>query len=161
MATRKNYNDVREQTRQQNARIQLDEPDGHFPYKAEQVRQALATPPDPDTNNHPEQWYTSPPIIDATGRMVEAQERYLQDPGDGTREAYEQAKRDLVDARQAHRRGRPIAPVAMAGSPADIEQRRSMIRGLLRSGNNPDEVARQFGLSLAEVQSAQAGMEDS
>jgi hypothetical protein len=77
----------------------LDDPDGHFPYKADAAREALATPPDPDTNNHPETWYTSDGIIDATDRYVQAQAIHFADPTDTTRAAMDAAAQALVATR--------------------------------------------------------------
>lgn len=114
------FQSVQEQARQGFAKAQLADPDSHFPYKQDQAREALATPPDPGTNNHPEHWYTSEDIIAASAAMVAAQETFLREPGGATQEAYEQAKRELVAARQAHRVGRGPAPQVLAGPPEDV-----------------------------------------
>lgn len=150
------------------AREQLDHPDSHFPYKKEQALEALQSPPDPDTNNHPEHWYTSEPIIQASADYIEAQQALLEaraaDAAPEDVEAARLREREVADrldaARQAHRRGRPVAPVAVAGNPNEIEERRSAIRALGQAGYTAERIAQLTNRSLAEVQSALAGRED-
>jgi hypothetical protein len=156
----RSYAQVYEDAQRGYAAAQLADPDSHFPYKREQVLDALHTPPAEGTNNHPEHWYTSEAIIDASAAYVQAQEAYLKDPGDATKEAYNEAARGVVAARQAHRRGRPAAPLAVAGDPNEIESRRSAMRALGAQGYDAEFISRSFGRSLAEVQGALAGLED-
>lgn len=160
MASKNTFADVAEAARRGFAQAQLDEEGSHFPYKREAAHTALATPPEEGTNNHPQHWYTSTDIIDSSAAMVAAQEALLREPGDATQEAYEQAKRDLVAARQAHRRGRPAGPVAVAGDPAELEQRRSAVRALGAAGYDAATIARLTSRPVSEVQGALAGRED-
>lgn len=142
-------------------RARLRDEGEHFPYKREEALAALRTPPEEGTNNHPAHWYTSEEIIEASAAYVAAQEAYLRDTADAeTRNAYDRAKEDLAEARRRHRRGRPIAPVAVAGAPQEIEQRRSMMRALGRAGYDAGTIAAQTGRPVAEVQGALAGSED-
>jgi DNA-directed RNA polymerase specialized sigma24 family protein len=125
----------------------LDDPDGHFPYKADAAREALATPPDPDTNNHPETWYTSDGIIDATDRYVQAQAIHFADPTDTTRAAMDAAAQALVAARQGHRSARDGVGV-LAGHPVEV------VFALRRhAGRTPEQIAEQLRMPLAEVRS--------
>lgn len=146
-------------------RARLKDPGEHFPYKADAARQALETPPDPDTSNHPEHWYISTAIIDASAVYVEAQAAWLKagsssDRDDDTRRAYDDAAARLVEARRVHRRGRPVAPVVVAGHPEAIEQKRSAMRVLGRSGFSAEQIAVQFNAPVHEVQGALSGLED-
>ena len=123
----------------------LDDPDGHFPYKADAAREALATPPDPDSNNHPETWYTSAPIIDATDRYVTAQAAYLGDPTDESRAAMDAAAQALVAARQEHRTGREGVGI-LAGHPVEV-----VFALRRRAGRTPEQIAEQLRMPLSEV----------
>ncbi len=126
---------------------ELDDPNGHFPYKADAARDALAATPDPDTNNHPESWYTSEGIIAASQRYVQAQADYLTNPGDGTRELMDQAAADLVEARREHRAGRSGVG-AQAGHPVQV------VWALHRQGGrSAEQVAEHLGMPLDEVRS--------
>lgn len=149
------------QAQQAAAKARLRDPDEHFDYKTADARRALEEPPDPDTNNHPGHWYTSAEIIAASEAYVQAQKAHLADLGDAdAKAAYVSAAEALVDARRAHRVGRPVGPVAVAGHPEEIERRRSMIRVAGRAGFTPEEIAVQFNRSLGEVQGALYGLED-
>lgn len=121
------------------------DPDGHFPYKAEAARTALATPPDPDSNNHPETWYTSEPIIDASEVYVQAQAAYLAEPTDGTRAAMDTAAQALVAARQEHRAGRDGVGI-LAGHPVEV-----VFALRRRTGRTPEQIAEQLRMPLSEV----------
>jgi hypothetical protein len=141
--------------------VQLADPDGHFPYKSDAARTALETPPEPGTNNHPEHWYASVGIIDATEAYVDAQKAYLEHPDDtGAQEAYRRAGGALVKARQMHRQGRAAAPVAVAGHPADIERSHTAMRHLAKQGFTADQIAAVTSRPLAEVLGALSGLED-
>lgn len=126
---------------------ELDDPDGHFPYKADAAREALATDPDPDTNNHPESWYISEGIIAATERYVQAQADYLTDPGDGTRALMDTAARQLIEARRAHRADRSGFGV-QSGHPVEV------VHALHRIGRTPEQVAKHLKMSVDEVRDA-------
>jgi hypothetical protein len=97
---------------------ELDDPAGHFPYKAE-VAYALveenppAGPDGPDDDRVRVEDFLSADIVDATDVYVQAQADYLRDPGDGTRELLDQAAQELVEARQAHRASRPAGPTVV------------------------------------------------
>lgn len=88
------------------ARARIDNPDEHFPYKREVALRALETPPDPGTNNHPEDRYTSEQIIEASAAYVAAQEKVLENPNVENRRAYRKAAEALAVARQEHRADR-------------------------------------------------------
>ena len=124
---------------------ELDDPDGHFPYKADAARSALAAEPDPDTNNHPESWYTSEGIISASERYVQAQAEYLTNPGDGTRALMDRAAQDLIAARRDHRSTRQGVGV-QAGHPVEVVS--ALHR---RAGRSPERIAEQLGMPLADV----------
>lgn len=122
----------------------IDDPNGHFPYKADAAREALATPPDPDSNNHPEAWYTSERIIAASEKYVKAQADYLTNPGDGTHELMDQAAHDLVAARKAHREDRTGVGV-QSGHPVEV------LFALRNAGRSPEQIAKHLGMSVDEV----------
>ncbi len=80
----------------------------HFPYKHDEVSALIAEnpPAGPDGDDDDRlrvEDFISQAIADASAAYVEAQRVYLEDPGDGTKAAYEAAKRTLADARRAHR----------------------------------------------------------
>lgn len=90
----------------------------HFPYKHEEVLNLVADnppmgPDGPDDDRVRAEDFTSERIADAAKDYIEAQVAYVDDPGDATREAYEQAKRELVAARQEHRASRPAGPTVI------------------------------------------------
>ena len=100
------------------ARDRLNDPDEHFPYKHEHVCALIeengpAGPDGPDDDRLRVQDYISQDIADATKAYVEAQAAWLSDPGDATQELHQQAARDLVEARRAHRANRPAGPVVV------------------------------------------------
>lgn len=126
---------------------ELDDPAGHFPYKGEAARAALATDPDPDTNNHPEAWYISTGIIDATERYVQAQEDLLLNPGAVTQALVDEAALALVAARREHREGREGVGV-QAGHPVEV------VWALRRNaGRTPEQIAKHLSMPLDEVRS--------
>jgi hypothetical protein len=124
---------------------ELDDPAGHFPYKGTAVREALAADPDPDTNNHPEGWYTSAAIIDATERYVKAQEDLLRNPGDGTQALVDEAAHALVAARREHREGRTGVGVQV-GHPVEV-----VLALRRKAGRTPEQIATHLGMPLDEV----------
>ena len=143
------------------AQARLADPDEHFnTWDRQSALDALNTPPEAGTNNHPPHWYTSEAIIEATDAYIVAQQDYLANPGDATKEAYEQAKRDLSEARRLHRQGRPMAPVAVAGDANEIETRNSAIRALGKQGYDAGTIANLLSRPVAEVQGALNGLED-
>lgn len=162
------YEEALRELRRAHAQATLDDSGSHFPYKREEALAALRGEIDQDTNNHPTHWYTSETIIEATAKYVEAQQALLEAQAAGAddedveaaRLTERDAARELGEARAQHRRGRPIAPVAVAGNPQDIEETRTMMRNLSKSGHTVDSIARLTGKSLTEVQGALAEMED-
>lgn len=167
-AKQPSYVEAQTRTREAFAKAQLADPESHFPYKRDQALAALQADLDPASNNHPEHWYTSEQIIEAAARYTDAQQALLEVQASGesaedleaARLREREAANELVAARQQHRRGRPIAPVAVAGAPAEIEQTRSAMRALADKGFNAAQIADMFGRGLAEVQGALAGRED-
>lgn len=96
----------------------LRDPDEHYPYKHEHVRELIAEnppagPDGPDDDRVRVEDYISPEIADATRDYIDAQAAYLEDPGDATRAEYEQAKQGLQAARQAHRANRTAGPTVV------------------------------------------------
>lgn len=94
---------------------ELDDPAGHYPYKAGKARALLkrnppAGPDGADDDRARVEDFLSVDIVDATDVYVQAQVDYLRDPGDGTRELMDQAAQELVDARRAHRANRGGVP---------------------------------------------------
>lgn len=90
------------------AQQRLNDPDGHYPYKADEVRALLAEDPPagpggPDDDRARVSDFISEEIIDATEVYVEAQAAYVRDPGDAARADYQDAAAKLVEARRAHR----------------------------------------------------------
>ncbi|HYN95406.1 MAG TPA: hypothetical protein VES42_16280 [Pilimelia sp.] len=92
----------------------LNDPDEHFPYKHQAVSELIAEDPParPDPVGDPGDDrrisdYISQDIADASQAMIEAQAAHLADASDeGLRQAYEDSKTALVQARQAHRANR-------------------------------------------------------
>lgn len=139
----------------------LRDPDDHFPYQRDRAMSALREPPEEGTNNHPGHWYISEQIIEATDAMIAAQEAHLQNLDDAdVKAAYMHAQNELVAARQAHRAGRPIAPVAVAGSVDEVETRQSMVRALGAAGYDAGQIATMTNRPVAEVQGALNGRQD-
>lgn len=167
-AKQPSYAEAYDKARQAFARAALADPNAGFPYKRDQALEALRANPDPNTNNHPEHWYTSEEIIEASATYREALQAYLEVQAEGgpaeevesARLRERQAADELVAARQRHRRGRPIAPVAVAGSPREIEDTRTMWRQLAKQGWPADQIAARFGRPVAEVQGALNELED-
>lgn len=102
---------------------------GHFPYKRDAALEALATPPDPDTNNHPESWYTSEAIIECTARYIEAQEVWYRDQTGENFDLMQDAAQNLVEARRAHGQNRGNLAV-LAGRPGDVLARMYSVEGM-------------------------------
>ncbi len=80
----------------------------HFPYKHDDVTALVEEnppmgPDGPDDDRLRAEDFMSQDIADASAAYIEAQRVYLEDPGDGTKAAYDAAKRVLADARAAHR----------------------------------------------------------
>lgn len=97
---------------------ELDDPDGHFPYKADEARALVeenppAGPDGPDDDRVRVEDFLSAGIVAATDAYVQAQADHLRDPGEGTQELLDQAAQDLVAARQAHRANRPAGPTVV------------------------------------------------
>lgn len=97
----------------------LRDPDEHYPYKHAEVTALVAADPPagpsgPDDDRARVSDFMSQEIADASDGYIAAQAAYLRDPGDATREAYEQAKRLLVAARAAHRANRGAGPTIVA-----------------------------------------------
>jgi hypothetical protein len=95
------------------ARKRLDDPDGHYPYKLDDALaldwDAPAGPNGPDDTSRRVSDFLTEDLAHATARYVDAQAAYVEDPGDGTKAAYDSARDQLIAARQAHRQGRPGA----------------------------------------------------
>jgi len=143
------------------ARARLDDPEEHFPYRRDDALAALREGPEPGTNNHPQHWYTSEQIIEATAAYVAAQQAHLEDiTDDAKREAYRNAASDLDIARGLHRSGRPNAPLAVAGNPNDIEQRNDAARALAKQGYDAPTIANLLGRNVTEIQAALNTLED-
>lgn len=90
----------------------LDDPDDHFPYKAEVVADLIeqdppAGPRGPDDDSLTARDYISPAIADASEAYVAAQARHLDEQTEESRAAYNTAMETLVAARQRHRANRP------------------------------------------------------
>ncbi len=96
----------------------LNDPNSHFPYKHDAVIALLEEnpPAGKDANDDSKRVsdYMTVRIADASKAYVEAQAAHLENPGDATKAAYEQAAEDLVWARQIQRRGRG-GEMAVAG----------------------------------------------
>jgi hypothetical protein len=100
------------------AQGRLADPGEHYPYKRDEATRLLREngpmgPGDPETGLNGAdddrvrvEDFTSQDIIDRSAALVQTQEAFLRDPGDATKADYDQAKVDLVAARQAHRAGR-------------------------------------------------------
>jgi hypothetical protein len=94
----------------------LNDPGEHYPYKHETVLNLIADnpamgPDGPDDDRVRAEDFIDEAIADASKAYIDAQAAYLTDPG--TRDAYEQAKQDLVAARQAHRANRGDGPTVV------------------------------------------------
>jgi hypothetical protein len=105
------YADALDTARGLLGQARLSDPGEHFPYKHADISALIAEnppmgPDGPDDERVRAEDFTSQEIADATKVYIDAQAEYLTDRGDATREAYEQAKRNLVEARQAHRANR-------------------------------------------------------
>lgn len=161
----KSYEKIRSTLQRDLAAADLADEGSHFPYHADRALDALRNPPEEGTQNHPEHWYISEEIIEANAAYVAAQQRYLEALAAGNdsaelKAAYEDTKRDVVTARQRHRAGRPAAPLAVAGAPQEIEERRSMVRQLAKGGWSAEAIANLSGRPVHEVQGALSGLED-
>lgn len=97
---------------------ELNDPAGHFPYKAEHAQALVGDnppmgPDGPDDARVRAEDFLTAAIVDATAAYVQAQADWIRDPGDGTQELMDQAAADLVAARQAHRAGRGAGPTVV------------------------------------------------
>jgi hypothetical protein len=117
MAKPKTYGDAMAQARAVLNRTRLDDPDEHFPYKRDAVRQLLDEDPPmgpgvpggqdgTQDRSRTVSDYITPDIADATADYIDAQAAYLADVSDENRQAYDAARDRLQAARLDHRQNR-------------------------------------------------------
>jgi hypothetical protein len=104
------YGEAWAQARQSVNAGRLNDPDEHYPYKLDHVRQMLddnpAMGPDDEGDDVRMEDFMSRRIAEATDDYIAAQAAYLKSETAQNRAAYDSARDDLVAARRAHRRAR-------------------------------------------------------
>lgn len=99
------------------ARARTNDPDDHFPYKLDTVLAAVeenapAGPEGGDDTRAMTRDFMSESIARCSAAYIEAQARYLKDPGNAEFKSVYQTQRDeLIDARRRHRANRSGATV--------------------------------------------------